>query len=681
MNSRIYQGQIFHTRLEPIRHTFRYPVYTYAFDLDELPLLDRTIPWFGHNRLRPIALHDRDYLVAADGETLRDRVFAVLRRGGVGEQVHRIVLVTGARFFNYVFNPVSFFACYDKEGAVVCHIAEVNNTFRERSIYLLDRPTHPRHGYKHRYIVSKDFYVSPFNDPSGEFDFQFADIGDRLDIRVDARREGRMTYHAIIEGDGQPISGKAIVRTLSRFPVTAALTTPRILWQAARLHYQRGLPVVPQPIPNRDTIIRTDKPGIIDGTAMRLVCGALRQIQRGQLSLRLPDGQWLRFGDPTTGLRGEMHIRSWRFFRRVVAASDIGFGESFQEGEWDSPDLTAALSVMADNMDVVAWQSTLGRFTAPILAGLRRLMRLNSRTGSRRNIQAHYDLGNEMYKLFLDPTMMYSSAVFASEDEDLESAQKRKLTSIIQKARIDSSHHVLEIGSGWGGFAIEAVRQTGCRVTTITLSREQKKLAEERIRAAGLSERIKVQLCDYREIRGRFDRIVSIEMLEAVGHEFHSAYFAALNRLLHPGGLAVLQVITMPDFRYPTYIRTGDWIQKYIFPGCAVPSLAALAKAMADASQLQVESLENIGPHYAPTLAHWRERFLDRKADILALGYDERFLRTWHYYFAYCEAGFARRAINNLHLVLTRPGNQTLDTPVRESAQSFSSSPQEVAYT
>jgi len=239
----------------------------------------------------------------------------------------------------------------------------------------------------------------------------------------------------------------------------------------------------------------------------------------------------------------------------------------------------------------------------------------------------------------------------------------------------------LEIGTGWGGFAIEAVRQTGCRVTTVTLSREQKKLAEERIREAGLSDRIRVRLCDYREIRGQFDRIVSIEMLEAVGHEYHGTFFSAIDRLLSPTGLAILQVITMPDHRYREYIRSGDWIQKHIFPGCAVPSLTALSDAMSVSSGLFVERLDNIGPHYARTLKIWREHFLEAKDRILALGYSEKFVRSWEYYFSYCEAGFARRVLNNLHVVLTRPGNIALDARTRPEDSIPAPQAEEVALT
>jgi len=448
VKSSIYKGEIVHSRSEPVRHSFRYPVYVYGLDLDDLSRLHAKFAWFGYNRIRPVAIHDKDYLVAADGASIHERLLAVLRRHDLDTRVQRVVMVTAARYFHYVFNPVSFFFCYDGEDRIVCHVAEVNNTFRERSIYLLDNPVEPTPGYQHRYIVPKDFYVSPFNDSGGDFDFQFAELNGKLDVRIDVRREGRMVFHSVIRGEGTPLSTPAFLSTVARFPITAAMTMPRIMWQAARLHYQRGLPVVPQPLPTRDTVTRTDRPSLIDRVALRLVMGALGAIRTGQLTLRLPNGEWHRFGDPSSGLTGEIHLRSWRFFRRVALGSDIGFGESYQEGEWDSPDLVAALSVMADNMQVVGWQSRLGSFAIRLQAFVRRLARRNSLTGSRKNIRAHYDLGNEMYEMFLDPTMMYSSAIFEDESEDLESAQKRKIAEIVRKARIEPGHHVLEIGTG-----------------------------------------------------------------------------------------------------------------------------------------------------------------------------------------------------------------------------------------
>ncbi|MBN2704042.1 MAG: class I SAM-dependent methyltransferase, partial [Pontiellaceae bacterium] len=269
---------------------------------------------------------------------------------------------------------------------------------------------------------------------------------------------------------------------------------------------------------------------------------------------------------------------------------------------------------------------------------------------------AHYDLGNDFYQLFLDnETMMYSAALFQSPEESLPLAQKRKIHRLAELADIREDHHVLEIGCGWGGFAIETAKQTGCRVTGITISEEQYKFAKKRVAQEGLENRVSIELCDYRDLQGRFDRIVSIEMLEAVGHAFYGTFFSTCDRLLNPGGRVALQVITIPDQRYDGYRANPDWIQKHIFPGGMLPSLTELSKAMTQHSAFTVEHLDNIGVYYAETLRRWRSAFEAKREELLQLGYDETFQRKWIYYLCYCEAGFQTRFTNNLHLVLTRP--------------------------
>jgi cyclopropane-fatty-acyl-phospholipid synthase len=271
------------------------------------------------------------------------------------------------------------------------------------------------------------------------------------------------------------------------------------------------------------------------------------------------------------------------------------------------------------------------------------------------NVAAHYDLSNEMFELFLDPTLTYSCALYRNEQETLEQAQLNKIRAMITKARVKATDHVLEIGSGWGALAMEAVRMTGCRVTSLTLSEEQKKLADARIAAAGMSDRIEIKLCDYRELEGTFDKIVSVEMLEQVGHEFLGTFFKCCERLLKPQGIAVIQVITLPDYRYAEYIKGCDFIQKYIFPGGSCLSVTAFADAVTAHTKFVIDDIENIGPHYARTLRTWRDNFNANADRIRTLGFDERFLRMWNYYFAYCEAGFATRTLGTIQVVLARP--------------------------
>jgi len=395
-------------------------------------------------------------------------------------------------------------------------------------------------------------------------------------------------------------------------------------------------------------------PTATEKVCLKLVDRQFRHIEKGHLVLQFPSGEERHYGD-----RSEpriMTIRKYRFFRRLVQGGNIGLGEAWTDADWDSDDLTGVLQLFVNNMESLR---PTGIATGPakrLQHLLKHALNRNTLSGSRRNIHSHYDLGNDFYSLFLDSeTMMYSSALFDAENEPLAQAQRNKLHRLIDLAGIRPEHHVLEIGCGWGGFAIEAAKRTGCRVTGITISEEQYDYAVERVNAENLHDRIEIVLCDYREMRGDFDRIVSIEMLEAVGHAYYGTYFATCDRLLRPGGRAVLQVITIPDQRYDAYRRNPDWIQKHIFPGGMLPSLTELCKAMTRHSRLMVEQLDNIGIHYAETLRRWRAAFASNREQLRAQGYDEPFQRKWIYYLSYCEAGFQARFINDLHLVLLRP--------------------------
>lgn len=660
MKSAIYRGEIYHARLRPVRHVFRYPVYTYAVDLDELPELDRRIPLFGYNRFRPVAIHEKDYL-GGGNESLRERVEERLRQQGCAETPARVILVTSARFLNYVFNPVSFFYCLRKDGSLLAAIAEVNNTFGETHLYVLTEPGTAKSGFLARYTVDKDFHVSPFNDRKGLYDFHFSELGERLNIRINILRDGEKAFLSGIQGQRLPLNSRNLTRTVLRFPLTAVATMPRILWQAAKLHYGKGLAVYTKPNPDSAMTIRQSPPGWSARLGMKFSRKIFGMVRRGRLTVGLPNGESWRFGGHEPGPSAALTVRNYDFFTKLVKEGDIGFGRSFIDGDWETEDLVGLMELFTENYAVAAQRSTFARTLGRIGQRAWNAATRNTRNGSRRNIAYHYDLGNAFYKLFLDEGMLYSSAVFASPDETLEQAQRNKVNGLIAKARLDASHHLLEIGSGWGTFAIEAARQTGCRVTTVTLSREQYEYAKDRIRDAGLEDRVEIRLQDYRDVEGQFDRVVSIEMLEAVGHENLGTYFATCERLLKPDGLAVLQVITLPDQRYKDYLRDGDYIQRFVFPGAVCPSLGAINDALRRDSGFFVEALENIGPHYARTLQEWRERFLAQRHEVRRLGFDERFERLWLYYLAYCEVGFRKRIINNLQLVLTRAGNGSLD--------------------
>ena len=400
-----------------------------------------------------------------------------------------------------------------------------------------------------------------------------------------------------------------------------------------------------------------------DRRAMRSVVSMLENLRVGELKVVLPDGRWRVFGHEGAELRSVLEVHDWSFFRKLVTGGSVGVGEAYMERLFGSDDLVSLIRIMIANRSALK-KITLG--TLLNIAGdkIIHTARANRLGQSRKNIEAHYDLSNELYELFLDETMTYSSAYFEHSGQDLADAQRAKYRRLADNVRLSEGDHVLEIGCGWGGFASVAAGEYGARVTGITLSQEQAAYARERMVAEGLDHLVDIRVVDYREVEGQFDRIVSIEMLEAVGHRYLDTYFEQVDRLLAPDGLASIQVITIPEQRYENYLRRPDFIQRYIFPGGHLPSLEAMTSSMGDSTELFVDEVDNIGIHYAETLRNWRENFLGNTAEVRALGFDDRFIRMWEFYLAYCEGAFLARYISDLQLVLTRPMNGTLGTDV-----------------
>ncbi|QCE07678.1 cyclopropane-fatty-acyl-phospholipid synthase [Vigna unguiculata] len=374
-------------------------------------------------------------------------------------------------------------------------------------------------------------------------------------------------------------------------------------------------------------------------------------------------------------LKSVLRIHTPQFYWKVMAQADLGLADAYINGDFSFVDkdegLLNLILILIANRDSNASNSHLKKnrgwwtpvfFTSALTSAkffMDHVSRRNTLTQARRNISRHYDLSNELFTIFLDETMTYSCAVFKNKDEDLKDAQRRKISLLIQKAKIDKTHEILEIGCGWGSLAIEVVKQTGCTYTGITLSKEQLKLAEQRVKDAGLQDSIKFLLCDYRQLPKtfKFDRIISCEMIEAVGHEYMEEFFGCCESVLAQNGLLVLQFISIPDERYDEYRRSSDFIKEYIFPGGCLPSLSRITSAMATTSRLCVEHVENIGIHYYQTLRCWRKNFMERQNEILALGFNEKFIRTWEYYFDYCGAGFKSLTLGNYQVVFSRPGN------------------------
>jgi cyclopropane-fatty-acyl-phospholipid synthase len=377
-----------------------------------------------------------------------------------------------------------------------------------------------------------------------------------------------------------------------------------------------------------------------------------RRLIAGELNLRLPQGEEMRFVGPQPGPQASVHLKSARAFRRLLLGGEIGLAESYMDGDWETPDLVALLELGDINTPALG-NTARGKWAARMMQRYRHWQNRNSREGSRRNVASHYDLGNGFYSQWLDPSMTYSAALFTPETRNLEEAQLAKYRAIAQDIDLQPGHRVLEIGCGWGGFAEMAARDYGAEVVGLTLSVEQKAWADARIAKAGLSEKVEIRLQDYRDVEGQFDRIVSIEMIEAVGERWWPTYFATLKRCLNEGGRALLQAITITDDRFESYRRGCDFIQRHIFPGGMLPSPQIITD-IAGKVGLTATTMRCFGADYDRTLAHWTERFHERWDQIAPLGFDQQFKRLWEFYLAYCRAGFRTGAIDVCHVALDR---------------------------
>ena len=391
-----------------------------------------------------------------------------------------------------------------------------------------------------------------------------------------------------------------------------------------------------------------------DGGAERLLRGRLAQIEHGRITVVDPSGRetYGRASARCT-LHATLQVRDRRFYAEAAFGGSVGAGESFMAGDWLADDLSALVRILLVNRGVLDGLDGGGwpRLADWTRRGLHALAR-NTRRGSRRNIAAHYDIGNDFFELFLDPTLTYSCALFETPGLTLEQAQHAKLERLCRKLALRPGDHLLEIGSGWGALALHAARHHGCRVTTTTISRQQHALAQQRIAEAGLGDRITLLLADYRELQGRYDKLVSVEMIEAVGHQYFDTFFGRCQALLAPGGTMALQAITIDDRQYAAARDSVDFIKRHVFPGCCIPSVGALTASIVRASGLRLVDLEDIGPHYATTLAAWRERLLANAGAVRERGYPEALLRLWHFYLSYCEGGFAERALGDVHMLL-----------------------------
>lgn len=392
---------------------------------------------------------------------------------------------------------------------------------------------------------------------------------------------------------------------------------------------------------------------IFRSIARNLFLSLLEGLQGGSLELLLPD-RTLTFGDVRSELRAHLVVHRERFFARALMGGETAFGEAYMDGDWSTPDLVSLMRLAVRNLTQLEKSNTIFSSFSRFADRLRYRLRANTVEGSRRNIHEHYDLSNEFFRLFLDQRMVYSCAWYETPTDSLDAAQFQKLDRICRKLDLQPQDNVLEIGTGWGGFALHAVRNYGCRVTTTTISQQQFEYARALFDGADTGRGVELLLKDYRELSGRFDKIVSIEMFEAVGYDYYDEFFRACNRLLKPGGTMLLQTITMNEARFPSYRRETDWIQKHIFPGSELASIQGIIASLKRVTDLSLSHSEEIGLHYVYTLRAWREQFLRSLDSVRELGFDERFIRMWDFYLAYCEGAFRERYIGNSQLVLSK---------------------------
>ena len=381
-------------------------------------------------------------------------------------------------------------------------------------------------------------------------------------------------------------------------------------------------------------------------------------LENAVLTIKDPLGEFVLGSEGADGLSARIEVLDMSFYRQVALGGSIGAAESYMDQYWQANDLCRVIQIFVRNRDLLNSMESGLAILANQLLKVWHFSNRNSQQGSRRNIAAHYDLGNELFALFLDQHSMYSSATFYHPDLSLEDASTAKLERICQKLQLQPDDHILEIGTGWGGFAIYAAKNYGCHITTTTISKEQYQAAQQRVIDAGVADRVTILMEDYRDLQGRYDKLVSIEMIEAVGHHYLDTYLKQCAALLKPNGLALIQAITIEDSYYYQALKSVDFIKRYIFPGSFIPCVSAIVASAARSTDLRLINLEDQGESYALTLNHWRKRFLAALDQVRAQGYNEEFIRMWEFYLCYCEGGFKEKSISNVQLLLAKPGNR-----------------------
>lgn len=642
----IVDGMVSHHRRSPTEHRFDQDVSYALFDPDSPNSLTATHPMWSARRPAPVHFRRSDYgdpdrpgIGLAD--QARDDLGVVLGWRPEGP----VRALTQLRRWGWLFNPLTaFFVWNECTDDPVGLVLEVTNTpWKQRHRYAVPLV---RYGGRLRARVVKSLHVSPFLDDNHHYDVEVTADAARIELRIDVERDGAgPVLHTAISGSLHPATRPVLTASLREAPWSTIAVSAAIHWQALRLRLKR-VPFVPHP----DRIRRT----VGTRTSRRVVVALLSRFERERLVLVDGDDHWSFGGDGDVELVAELTVLDQRAYTALTKEGAAGLGRGYFEGWWTSADPVAVLRVLIRNME--PWDRRRNRFTSfvqPVTERLRRRLPADTRERNRADISAHYDLGNDLFELFLDDTLTYSAALFDDGAErSLADASRRKYDRLLEHLGVTADDHIVEIGTGWGGFAIHAASTVGCRVTTTTISREQFALAQRRVVDSGLGDRIELLGTDWRDLVGRYDHLVSIEMIEAVSWRDYDAFFSKLDDLVKPGGRVALQAIAIPDARWERAKNTVDYIRKYVFPNGYLPSVGAVRRSVERATSMRVVTVDDHTPSYAETLRRWRANFDANLDAVRALGFDEQFIRLWEFYFMYCEAGFAERHVELKQIVL-----------------------------
>ncbi|MCX7952310.1 MAG: DUF1365 family protein [Deltaproteobacteria bacterium] len=645
------EGETTHHRYQPKPNKFTYKHDYIMFEVSRVSDLEK-LWFFKLNKFNFFSIKYSDYFFGKN-VPIRDQLETFFcERLSRRFDADSIFCLTTPRVLGFAFNPVNFYFCF-AQARPLYFLAEVNNTFWERYIYFEDLTDSARHYFTWR----KDFFVSPFFPRDGEY-LVFVKLSPTIYIQFVYYFKGQKVFTADYRASLRPLNKRSqlVIIFLSR-PTMFWLTTLKIYSQALNLWLLKKLTVVSKPSPKGLQLVWA-RPYMISTQILQArLTKKLRNIKKGRLKLVYPDGLEEEHNGQQEGYSATIKINDFKLFWRLALEGQIGFFDAFVEELWDSDCPAELVSLLLDNWDVFASAET-GSLVYRLLYWAAQLVRHNSQSNSVKNISFHYDKPVSYYKLFLDNSLTYSCAFFEGGNDDLDHAQINKLRCACDELEIKSDDNVLEIGSGFGSFAVYAAKTFGCKVTTITISKVQFDYVCELVKKENLTDLVTVKLCDYRAIDGKFDKIVSIEMIEAVGDRYLRDFFSKLDSLLKHGGKILLQAITYPDFDYFRYLKRADWIQTRIFPGSCLPSLFAIQKALLDTG-LVIDLIYNRSGDYAKTLKTWYDRLKSNQKSALEY-VSPKELRQWLLYFAICQAEFQTDWLRLLRLILKRPNERRL---------------------